>query len=143
MEWSFPQPGYGASRIFPDAYEEFAGHLYPEERGDILRGYHKLLTSDDRETQVKAARVWNTWELKASSLVVTEEGLRKVEDEKWSLAHARIEAHYFVNKAWIGDGELVGREKVDRIRHIPSTLCSFPFPFLVWCKGCPERGGRG
>jgi proline iminopeptidase len=37
-----------------------------------------------------------------------------------SLAIARIEAHYFVHRAFLGNNELL--QQVDRVRHLPCTV---------------------
>ncbi|KAJ9610335.1 hypothetical protein H2200_005112 [Cladophialophora chaetospira] len=121
MEWAFSPRGPGPSRIFPEAFDEFIEFLPSAERNDPLTGYHKRLTSSDPGERLSAARAWNTWELKQSNLIATEEFLKKVDNDRWSLAHARIEAHYFKHGAWLEDGQLIQKKNVDRIRHIPSA----------------------
>ena len=122
LEWSFSPRGHGASRIFPEAYDEFLTFLPVAEREDPLTGYYELLTSDDPETRLRAGKAWNTWELKQSNLICTEETLKKVEDDTWSLSHSRIEAHYFKHAAWLEEGQLIMKKNIDRIRHIPTTI---------------------
>ena len=122
LEWSFAPHGLGAGRIFPDAYDDFITFLPESDRSDPMNSYYKLLTpNNDTETRLRAAREWNLWELKGSNLTCTEETLKRVDDCRWSLAHAVIEAHYFTHGAWMEDGQLIRKENVDRIRHIPST----------------------
>jgi proline iminopeptidase len=54
-------------------------------------------------------------------LVPHESSLRRVEDDKWALAFARIENHYFVNKGWLPYPDYL-LDNVDRIRHIPGVI---------------------
>ena len=43
--------------------------------------------------------------------------------DKFSLAFARIENHYFTNKGWFPrDGFLLERANIDKIRHIPTVI---------------------
>src|SRR6187431_1076015 len=59
----------GASFILPDAWENFVAPIPPEERGDMIAAYHKLLTGEDAETRLAAARAWSMWEGSALSLL--------------------------------------------------------------------------
>lgn len=54
FEWS--RGDKSASSIYPDAYEDFLGHLPFEGQKDPIKGYYKLLTSEDRQVRIAAAR---------------------------------------------------------------------------------------
>lgn len=109
----------GASILFPDHFEEFINFLPAEERRDLFTSYHKRLMSEDESVSHPAARAWNKWEVSISTLYPNTKGLSLLDDASWNLAHARMEAHYFVNKAWLEDGQLLKKENIDKIRHIP------------------------
>ena len=48
---------------------------------------------------------------------------KKHGDDKFALAFARIENHYFTNKAFFPrDGYLLEKENIDKIRHIPCSI---------------------
>lgn len=115
------QPG-GVSMLFPDAWEEFIGFLPEEERAAHWEHYHRRIMSEDQAVCVPAATAWNRWELAISSLRPDGSGVAKLRDEKWVLAHARMESHYFWNRGWLEEGELLRKEKVDMIRAIPATI---------------------
>ncbi|PCG91455.1 Proline iminopeptidase [Penicillium occitanis (nom. inval.)] len=119
-EWS--RGSAGAARIYPDAYEEFVNFLSEEERQDPFKGYYKYLLSSDVETRLAAARKWNTWDITIGSLIPDEKSFEKINDDQWSLSHALLEAHYFANEGWIEDGQILRKENIDKIRHIPTTL---------------------
>jgi hypothetical protein len=63
----------------------------PQERGDMIRAFYKRLTSEDRDTRVKAARAWSIWEAATSYLQVNEENVHKWGEEDFAIAVARIE----------------------------------------------------
>ena len=87
----------GASRLFPDMWDSYVGHIPAAERGDLMSAYYRRLTSADRDTRVGAARVWSTWEGATSFLHQDLEFIKHHEEDEFALAFARIEAHYFVH----------------------------------------------
>ncbi|KIM99582.1 hypothetical protein OIDMADRAFT_165669 [Oidiodendron maius Zn] len=114
--------GTGAARIFPDLFEDFITYLPQEDRDDAFQGYYKLLTSENRETKLAAARSWNTWDMSIGSLQPNPAIHDKIKDDNWSLAHALLECHYFAHGAWLEEGQILKKNNLDRIRHIPATI---------------------
>jgi proline iminopeptidase len=110
----------GAAMLFPDGFEEFISFLPENERADHYASYHKRLMSDDESISLPAAAAWNKWEISISTLYPNISGLKQLDDPHYNLAHARMESHYFTNKAWMEDGQLLEKENIDKIRHIPS-----------------------
>lgn len=118
IRWFYQE---GTSWLFPDAWQEYLEHIPPPERGDLLRAYYARLTSSDAAVQRAAAKIWSVWEGRTSCLIPNEELIAKTGGDEFSLAFARIEAHYFVNDAWLTGGkELLSH--VDEIRNIPSVI---------------------
>lgn len=143
LEWTNSRGG--ASMLFPDKYDEFVGFLPENEQSDLIAGYHKRLMSEDTSISHPAARAWNAWEIAISTLYPNIEGRANLEDPTWLLAHARTEMHYFVNKAWLEDGQLLRKENIDKIRHIPATIVQGRYdvvcpPITAWelHKAWPE-----
>jgi proline iminopeptidase len=111
----------GASYIYPDAWEEYVGHIPEAERGDLLAAYHKRLTSPDTAVQQAAAKRWSVWEGKTSCLEPNTDLIAKTGEDAFALAFARIECHYFANGGWLrGDKALLAN--VERIRKIPGVI---------------------
>ncbi|RYR35802.1 hypothetical protein Ahy_A10g050906 isoform B [Arachis hypogaea] len=111
----------GAAAIFPDAWESFRDLIPENERGCFVDAYKKRLNSDDVEIQYGAARAWTKWEMMTAHLLPNEENIKREDDDKFSLAFARIENHYFVNKGFLpSDSYLL--DNVDKIRHINTTI---------------------
>ena len=131
--------------FFPDAYEEFLNFLPEAERADHIASYHTRLMSDDTAISHPAATAWNKYEICQSTLLPNTEGLKQLSDPTYLLPHARMEAHYFRNKAWLEDGQLFRKENIDRIRHIPATIVQGRYdvvcpPTTAWSlhKAWPE-----
>lgn len=109
--------------MYPDLFGRFLAHLPDGDRDDVYGGYYRLLTSEDRETAVTAARVWNAWDVSIGTIRVDECKLRQIEeDEGWNLSHARLECHYFLNGGFMEDGEILRPENLGKIKGIPSKF---------------------
>ncbi len=118
IDWFYQ---FGASNIFPDAWEEYLKPIPPAERGDLLTAYYQRLTSPDLTIRMEAARAWSVWEASTSKLLPDPELIDKFGADEFAAAFARIECHYFVNKGFfeVEDLLLTG---IDRIRHLPAVI---------------------
>ncbi len=111
---------HGMGRIFPEARAAFEGYLPEAERGDLLAGYHRRLVDPDPAVHLPAAYAWDRYETACSTLLPRAEPPALPADDAAALAIARIEAHYFVHRAFLDDDQLIGN--VGRIRHLPCTI---------------------
>jgi proline iminopeptidase len=111
---------YGMRMIFPEAWRAFAEFLPENERDDLLHNYYRRLVDPDRSVHMPAAIAWDRYESECSTLLPKSDPAPRIEDEATALAIARIEAHYFVNDAFLVEDELIGN--LHRIRHLPCTI---------------------
>ena len=109
----------GMGRFFPEAWRAFAGFLPEAERGDLLGSYYRRLTDPDPARHMPAAHAWDRYEAACSTLLPREAGAQ-FETDAGALAIARIEAHYFVHRAFLDDDQLL--RDLARIRHLPCTI---------------------
>jgi proline iminopeptidase len=110
----------GASWLFPDKWEGFLAPIPPEERGDLIAAYHRRLTGTDRAKQIEAARAWSLWEHQTITLLPNPDYLLQTENDDYALAFARIENHYFVNKGFFEEGQLIA--KAPLLAGIPGVI---------------------
>ena len=110
----------GASWLFPDKWERFLAPIPEAERGDLIGAYRARLTSDDREARLEAARAWSLWEGETLTLRPSAEIASQHGEDRYALAFARIENHYFVHGAWLEEGQLL--HQVHRIAHLPGVI---------------------
>ncbi|GMQ01281.1 hypothetical protein CsSME_00047975 [Camellia sinensis var. sinensis] len=103
------------------AWESFRDLIPENERESFIDAYWKRLNSVDLETQYAAARVWTKWELMTAHLLPNEDNIKKGDDDKFSLAFARIENHYFVNKGFFASDSFL-LDNVEKIRHINTVI---------------------
>lgn len=104
VDWLYQE---GASRIYPDAWEPYRDAIPAAERGDFLKAYAARLLSDDSTLNLPAAKAWSIWEGATSKLIPDPDFIASYGDEATTLAFARIECHYFLNKGWMDEGQLL------------------------------------
>ncbi|KAH0713926.1 hypothetical protein KY285_009142 [Solanum tuberosum] len=111
----------GAAAIYPDVWEPFRDLIPEEERKCFVKAYHKRLNSNILETQYAAARAWTKWEMMTSHLLPNEENIKRGDDDDFSLAFARIENHYFINKGFFSSDSFL-LDNVEKIKHIKTII---------------------
>jgi proline iminopeptidase len=65
LQWFYQR---GANALFPDYWAQFEQPIPPEERGDMLKAYHRRLTADNEIGRLSAAKAWSIWEGRCSTL---------------------------------------------------------------------------
>jgi proline iminopeptidase len=116
IEWFL----YGMRGVFPEPWEKFAGFLPQEERGDLLRNYHRRLIDPDPSVHMPAARAWSAYEGSCSTLLPSSDTVAYFSGDVVALGLARIEAHYFVNGIFLRESALL--ENASRLRDIPGVI---------------------
>ncbi|HVF65471.1 MAG TPA: prolyl aminopeptidase [Casimicrobiaceae bacterium] len=119
-QWEIDWFMHGMARFFPEAWQAFANFLPEDERGDLLANYHRRLVDPDPAVHLPAAVAWDRYETACSTLLPRADGAPQVGDAACALAIARIEAHYFVNDAFLDERQLI--DNVSRLRHLPCTI---------------------
>ncbi|GGO92137.1 prolyl aminopeptidase [Stakelama pacifica] len=104
MDWYYQ---FGVSEMFPEKFERFLAPIAPEDRGDMITAYHRLLTGDDEEAKLEAAKAWSIWEGETITLLPEPGTSDQFHDGHFALAFARIENHFFYNKGWLEEGQLL------------------------------------
>ncbi|MEZ5530306.1 MAG: prolyl aminopeptidase [Porticoccaceae bacterium] len=117
IQWFYQD---GAGHVFPDYWEDYLAPIPDEERGDLLHAYYRRLTGDNEIERMAAAKAWSIWEGRCASLHPNHDLVAHLGSPHTALAMARIEAHYFVNDAFLEDGEIISN--VDRLRDIPAII---------------------
>jgi proline iminopeptidase len=141
LDWLYKKGG--ASSLYPDKWDDFAGFVPEEERGDLLTAYRKRLTSDDADEQLAAAKAFSVWEANVVTLLPNPHVIEEFTEPQKAVAIARIENHYMIHKGWFEEGQLLrGAEK---LHGIPGVIvqgrhdCCTP-PRAAWAlkKAWPE-----
>lgn len=117
LEWFYEG---GAAALFPDLWEGFVAQIPVLERNRMIEAYHRRLFDADPAVHVPAARAWSTWEGSTITLRPDADTVDRMTEDATAVAFARIENHYFVNRGWWTEGQLIAG--VDAIRHIPTVI---------------------
>jgi len=123
---------YGIRNFFPREWEAFASHLPEAERGDLLAGYAQRLASDDPAVYTPAARAWSRYEGSCLQLRPDAATADAFTDDAIALGVGRLEAHYFVHRAFLQPGQLLGN--MPRIAHLPGFIVHGRYDVI-----CPVR----
>ena len=118
MDWFYRT---GTRQMFPDAWAAFEAPIPLAERDDLIGAYHRRLIGGDRRDREEAARAWSTWECSVAMLRQDPELIAHCDDVAFTMAFARIECHYFVNRGFLThDTQLL--DGVGSLRHIPAVI---------------------
>ena len=117
LDWLYKE---GASRVFPDAWNTFVSHIPADERGELVEAYSQRLLGSDELARLSAAKHWAAWEGSGSKLRPSQDALAKFTKPHTAIALARIESHYFLNKGFIKENQIL-RNMVP-IQNIPAVI---------------------
>jgi proline iminopeptidase len=116
LDWFY---GGGAGVFYPDLWQRFTQMIPEAERGDLIAAYHERLFCGDFAIEARYGRAWAQWENALAS--VEFDGMVGEAPPDYARAFARLENHYFTNKAFLEvDGQIL-RDR-HRIEHIPATI---------------------
>ena len=118
INWFYQE---GCSFIYPDAWEKYLSPIPEHERKDLVKAYYNRLTSSDKQMRIEAAKAWSIWEASTSKLIQTEKALHSFDQDDVAEAFARIECHYFINKAFFKSDNWI-LENVHKIESIPMHI---------------------
>ena len=118
MDWLYKENG--AARIFPDHWEHFKEIIPEEERQDLLHAYHRRLAGDNDLARMNAAKHWSLWEGRICTLRPNNEVEDICSDPHNALAISQIEAHYFINNAFLKPDQIIRNMNV--IDQIPGII---------------------
>ena len=126
----------GANRIFPDKWQALYELIPKNEREDIILAYHRLLNGDNELMRMSAAKAWSSWEAHCSTLTTCNKLIKSFTDPHRALGMAQIETHYFVNKGFIQENQIL--DNISEISHIPSIIVHGRYDMVCSLDGAYE-----
>ncbi len=118
IDWFYQ---HGASMYYPEEWEQFLAPIPENERHDLVKAYHARLNSSDPKVITEAAVAWSAWEGATSKLKKNEAMVSDFSDDHFAYAFARIENHYFTNRAFFSEDNWI-LNNVDKIKNIPGII---------------------
>lgn len=111
----------GADALFPDVWESFLAPIPEDDRHDMIEAYYRRLTGPDEQVKLACARAWSQWEGATISLLADDKRVADFGHDRFALAFARIECHYFHHRGFFdSDDQLIAG--AHRLRHIPGVI---------------------
>jgi proline iminopeptidase len=110
----------GAGRIFPEYWQQYTQVIPERERGDMVAAFYRRLTGDNDFERMAAAKAWSIWEGRCATLSSNNEVVERFANPHMAIAMARIEAHYFINKAFIEPNQII--DNAHLLKDIPGTI---------------------
>ncbi|MEO1657624.1 MAG: prolyl aminopeptidase [Pseudomonadota bacterium] len=127
----------GASWMYPEAWEAFIAPIPENERSDLMAAYQKRLQSDDKAVRLEAAQAWSVWEGSTVSLVPSRERMDSFAGERFAVAFARIENHYFCNGGFFDQDDWIVKS-APRLEGIPGTIVQGRYDVVTPAKTAYE-----
>lgn len=110
----------GAAALFPDLWQGFLKPVPEEERGALIEAYSRLLWDEDPDVHGPAGVAWATWEASTITLLPRPDVVAQFAEPRYALAFARIENHFFVNRGWFEERQLI--RDATRLHDIPGVI---------------------
>lgn len=110
----------GASRLFPDFWQDYIAPVAPDQREDMVKAYYQLLTGKDELRRMAAAKAWSAWEGRTATLLHDEAVELHFAQPHVALSMARIECHYFINNAFLQPAQLL--QDAHKLAGIPGVI---------------------
>lgn len=117
IQWFYQE---GASRLFPDYWQDFIRPISFQERDDLLSAYYQRLTSEDDWLRLTTAKAWSLWEGRTSNLLPNEHVRAHFVTPSVALSLARIECHYFTNNSFLEEDQILRDAHV--LENIPGVI---------------------
>lgn len=133
LDWMYRDGGM--NRFYPDYWEDFMQplHGHPLANADPVAAYYEILTGDNELTRMAAAKAWSLWEARCATLHPSHDIMEQFTDIHNATAIARIETHYFVNRTFIAENQILAN--ASKLRGIPGIIVHGRYDMLCRLEG--------
>lgn len=118
IHWTFS--GGGASRIYPEHWQEFLQAFDGDESKSSIKDAYELMIGDDKAVALKVARAWSLWEIRCCTLIPNQEYVDAVTGDNSCWTLARHEAHFMLNGCFLTNNQIL--DNCHAIAHIPTVI---------------------
>lgn len=123
----------GASRIFPDYWQDYLQPIPESQRHDMVQAYYEILTGSDPKARLEAAQAWSLWEGRTATLLPDPAIENYFAQAKTALSMARIECHFFRHDSFLAPDQLT--KNAWKLKSIPGIIVHGRYDLI-----CPLDG---
>lgn len=113
------QVWYGLRDTYPECWEQMAFFVSKEQRNDLEKIFFDRTTKGDHVAQVKSAKVFLEYDLKASSVFDTDVS-DMINDDELVLAVARLFSYYSINNFFVEENQIINN--ISKVNHLPLII---------------------
>ena len=117
IDWIYQQ---GASRFYPDHWEDYVAPIPVDERGDLISAYKNRIEGSNELARMAAAKAWSRWESDCSTMHPNARLVKHMIDPHRALARSLIGLHYFSNNCFLDDDQIIN--DIEAIQSIPGIV---------------------
>jgi proline iminopeptidase len=110
----------GASRFYPDHWEDYVAPVPEDERGDLISAYKKRIEGLDELARMAAAKAWSRWEADCSTMHPNVRLVKHMTNPYRAMARSKIGLHYFSNHCFLEQNQIINR--IEAIQAIPGII---------------------
>ena len=120
FDWFASDDTNAVNRIFPDYWQEYLSNFDKTEMNDRLDVLYQRVLSNNRETQLKAAKAWALWAGRVVTCNLNEVYVQDEDDDEKLINEVKIEMHYAKNKYFIEENQIL--DNLIKIPDVPITI---------------------
>ena len=99
----------GASRFYPDHWEDFVAPVAVKDRDDLVKAYLGLMNGPNELARMGAAKSWSSWEAQCSTLHPNQRLIKHFSNPHRALARCVVGTHYFANDCFLEENQIIDR----------------------------------
>lgn len=120
----------GAEKFFPEVFEKFANEIKPGSKDIDRKKLIEYLQSKDPETVKKYAYLWSWYELKLTSLEISDAIVDKILAGHFeSTGLALIQTHYTLGNWFLSENQLL--KNAEKLKDIPISLINGRYDMMT------------
>lgn len=113
------QVWYGLRDTYPEHWDKMTSFIPKDQKDNLEKVFFDLTTTEDKATQVEAAKALLEYDLKASSVFDIDVSVA-INDEELVLAVARFFSYYSINNFFIGENQIINN--ISNVNHLPLII---------------------
>jgi proline iminopeptidase len=126
LHWFYQE---GASRVFPDYWEDYCHPIPEPERDNFIEAYYRRLNGDNELARMGAAKAWSLWAAHCATLRPCLSVIEHVAEPHMATSLASIETHYFRHNGFLEENQIL--DNAHRLEGIPGVIVHGRYDMVI------------